>query len=153
EGPCQQAATGKPVLLVIDDLERILHDPVPGGRHRVQAVHAPALAAVLRAFSLSQTESRLVLVSRYVFTLYQGGEDLADRLYALQLPPMDEAGARKQALRRAQQTAAGVVDRKRTDELLARSIELARGNPGLQHKLFDLVFAAPEAAARALEEM
>src|SRR5262249_22077217 len=100
EGPCAQAGTGTPVLLVIDDLEQIMDEPVDGsGLWRMQAAYQPVVRAVLRAFALAHPDSRLLLTSRYHFTLPDGNGDLAERLYALHLPPMDAAGARKQALR------------------------------------------------------
>ena len=50
EGPCAQVGVGKPLLLVIDDLERILDEPLLGSSQwRVQAAYHPMLRAVLRA--------------------------------------------------------------------------------------------------------
>ena len=78
----------QPILLIVDDLEQVLETPQPD-----QAVtpvkDAPgmanawrvALAEVLRTFGAVETESRLLLTSRYRFTLPNGqGRDLADML-------------------------------------------------------------------------
>ena len=156
EGPCRQAGDGKPIILVIDDLEQILEDPAPGGRHRVRADFEPVLRAVLRAFDLAATDSRLLLTSRYRFTLPHDGVELGDRLHPLPIPPMPSAAARKQAFRREQAHGSAVVDaaeRKARQALLDRCIEVAGGSPGLQDTLFDLALEAPEEAATALDQM
>ena len=83
-GPCAQpGGEGRPLLLVIDDLEQILV-PDPDGPHRVAARHAGVLAGVLRAFDPAYTASRLLVTSRFTFTL--GG--LQERLEAVQLRPL-----------------------------------------------------------------
>jgi tetratricopeptide (TPR) repeat protein len=163
DGPCQQAPGGKPIVLVIDDLERILEAPAGvGDPWRVAASHVPVLRALLRAFGRARTASRLLLTSRYSFTLPDNGADLAAKLFLLQLPPMDAASARLQALRREQaqpETAAPAgaeaeAEAERRDALVARALDVAGGNPGLQDLLFDLVHSdAAAAAAAALEEM
>ena len=156
EGPCAQVGVGKPSLLVIDDLERILDEPLLGSSQwRVRAAYYPVLCAVLRAFPLARTDSRLLLTSRYLFTLPDGDRDLADRLYSLQLPPMDGASARKQVLRAEPKGLVPLPEptAQQRRELLTRCVEVARRNPGLQDLLTDLVLAAPEAAIAALDEM
>ena len=155
EGPCAQASTGMPILLVIDDLEQIMDEPVDGsGLWRMQATYQPVVRAVLRAFALAHTDSRLLLTSRYRFTLPDSHGDLAERLYALPLPPMDAAGARKQALRlQASQPVTAASGAEQQQALLTRCLELAQGNPGLQDLLAGLVLAAPDTATVALDEM
>jgi hypothetical protein len=155
EGPCAQSGTGKPILLVIDDLERILDEPAAGtGLWRVKAEYQPVLRAVLRAYALAHTESRLLLTSRYLFTLPDRDGDLAERLTTLQLPPMDAASARKQVLRaQGQQLVSAAPEIKQQQALLTRCIELAQGNPGLQDVLSDLVLTAPDVATAALDAM
>ena len=84
-GPCRERATGMPVLLLIDDLERIL-EPVDSTLRRVRGPgERQALSAVLRAFNPRWSESRLVVTSRFPFSLVDDGKELAARLYALQL--------------------------------------------------------------------
>ncbi len=155
EGPCQQKATGKPILLVIDDLERLLDEPTDGaGLWRAKEAHRKVLRAVLRAFAHANTHSRLMLTSRYRFTLPDGADDLAARLHPLQLPPMDEAGARKQALRRLEaEPAAGEAAEEQRSRLAPRAIAAARGSPGLLDLLFDLIEADADEAVRALDDM
>lgn len=61
EGPCQQAGNGKPILLIIDDLEHILDEPATvGGSWRVMAAYVPVLRAVLRAFASKRRMGRAV---------------------------------------------------------------------------------------------
>ena len=155
EGPCQQKATGKPILLVIDDLERLLDEPTDGaGLWRAKEAHRKVLRAVLRAFAHASTHSRLMLTSRYRFTLPDGADDLAARLHPLQLAPMDEAGARKQALRRLEaEPAAGEAAEEQRSRLAQRAIAAARGSPGLLDLLFDLIETNADQAVRALDDM
>lgn len=155
QGPCAQAGTGQPILLVLDDVERILEEP-RGDRApwRVQAAYQPVLRAVLRAFDLTlgRTDSRLLLTSRYTFTVPDGERDLAERLYALQVSPMEAASARLQ-LRRAQDRQATPGVASAPQDMWQRCVSLAQGNPGLQDLLVDLVRAAPQVAKEALDEM
>ena len=75
-------ARRRPILLVIDDLEKILETPRPGqAATPVKAEHVEALQAVLAAFrDVGDTESHLLLTSRFVFRLDDGrGGDLAAR--------------------------------------------------------------------------
>ena len=154
EGPCQQKATGKPILLVIDDLERLLDEPTDGaGLWRAKEAHRKVLRAVLRAFAHASTHSRLMLTSRYRFTLPDGADDLAARLHPLQLPPMDEAGARKQALRRLEAEPAVAAAEEQRSRLAPRAIAVARGSPGLLDLLFDLIETNADQAVRALDDM
>ena len=69
-GPCAQPGENnqRPLLLIIDDLEQIL-EADPAGPHRVTPAQAPVLAAVLRAFNPAETDSRLLVTSRFTFTL------------------------------------------------------------------------------------
>ena len=96
-GPCAQVGDGqRPLLLVIDDLEQILvADPV--GPHRVAPGQAPVLAAVLRAFDPAETDSRLLVTSRFTFAL----DGLEARLEAVQLRPLSPVAQHK--LQRRQQ--------------------------------------------------
>jgi len=160
EGPCAQTTAdgGKPMLLVIDDLERILEEPgAAGQRWRVKADHVTVLTAVIKAFARARTDSRLVLTSRYTFTLPDSTGDLGERLYPLQPSPMDPASARRQAQRREQQAETKEPD----DEpailqrwrLIERAVNVAHGNPGLQDLLYDLVLSDTGAADGALSEM
>jgi hypothetical protein len=70
-GPCAHACDGqRPVMLIIDDVERILvADPV--GPHRVAPEHAAVLAAVVRAFDPAETDSHLLLTSRFTFRVLE----------------------------------------------------------------------------------
>ncbi|MGE0680185.1 MAG: CHAT domain-containing protein [Candidatus Binatia bacterium] len=151
----------KPILLIIDDLEQILDIPQP--TQRVTPVkEAPgqpnawrvALSGVLRAFGTSETSSKLLITSRYQFTLPDGRErDLADTLEAVQVRPMRERERIKQ-WQAAQRTAAHVESGVHNDTLAlaARIMEVASGNPGLQNILCRPLLSEEQDVARAALE-
>jgi tetratricopeptide (TPR) repeat protein len=126
-GPLSQRAGDRqrPLLLVIDDLEQILV-PNPAGPRRVAGTSAPVIAAVLRAFDPAETDSRLIVTSRFTFTL----DGLEGRLAAVQLPPLSVTAQRKLLLR--QRAAAPAARQAGRSALAARSLAVSRGNPGLQ---------------------
>ena len=125
-GPCAQAGGGqRPLLLVLDDLEQILV-PDPAGPHKVAPEHAPVLAGVLRAFDPGETDSRLLVTSRFIFTL--GGWQ--DRLEPVQLRPLSGVAQRK--LQRRQQALTPAERLAERAGLAARAVTVSRGNPGLQ---------------------
>ncbi|MEV6499322.1 CHAT domain-containing protein [Streptomyces prunicolor] len=144
-GPCAQELDDvrKPLLLIIDDLEQIL-TANPDGPHRVDPEHATVLADVLSAFDLATTDSRLLVTSRYTFTL--GG--LEARLEPVQLQPLSPAAQHK--LQRRQQDLAR--DEYRTDraDLARRALDVSCGNPGLQDLIgLRLVYGSQVDEARA----
>ena len=126
-GPCAQAGEDgqRPLLLVIDDLEQILV-PDPAGPHKVAAGQAPVLAAVLRAFDPAETDSRLLLTSRFTFTL----DGLEARLEPVQLRPLSDVAQRK--LQRRQQALTPAERLAERAGLARRAVAVSRGNPGLQ---------------------
>jgi hypothetical protein len=163
--PCKSANGGRPLLLLVDDLERILEPGTDGKRHQVRIDERPVLAALLHAFAPQRSDSRLLLTSRFAFSLIEGGVDLAaQKLAALELGELGDRARDKLSLRqiKAAQAAedgdalSGAALGERLP-LLARAQSVARGNPGLQDLLgadFVLRPAVPvAAAAAALEEM
>ena len=126
-GPCAQAGEGgqRPLLLIIDDLEQILVAD-PAGPHKVAAAQAGVLAGVLRAFDPAQTDSRLLVTSRFTFTL----DGLQDRLEPVQLRPLSAVAQRK--LQRRQQALTLPERQAERAGLAARALAVSRGNPGLQ---------------------
>ena len=147
-----------PMLLIVDDLERILEDPQPGeAKTRVKLDHRPALGAVLRAFAkVPDTASKLLLTSRYIFTLPDGrGHDLADPLRPIGLAPLT-AGERRKQLHAAERLVG--LDTL-PDEMRAlgnEAMEVAGGNPGLQELLTRPILAAErdlEPVRKALGEI
>ncbi|MEZ5574149.1 MAG: CHAT domain-containing protein [Candidatus Competibacteraceae bacterium] len=159
EGPCRELVKDdngrvihQPVLLILDDLERILCDPGPAGLHRVRPEWVPVLRAVVEAFAKADGDSRLLITSRFQFALPQDDRDLADSLFALHLPPMEAVESRQQAARKtrpASQAKTAAPDEARTQ----RCIKLAQGNPGLQDRLFSLSLEDPAACDQALTAM
>ena len=146
-GPCREGAAGdRPVLLLIDDLEQVLEADSRGGRHRVLAAVAPVLRAVLRAFALAgETESRLLLTSRFVFQLLDGGVDRAAGLSVLELGEFNERASEKLALRQwaaARQAVPDLADERLS--LLTRAMHVARRHPGLQDLLGREVALRPD---------
>ncbi len=162
-GPCAQAGVGgAPVLLVIDDLERILEWDAGRGHHVVVPTAAPALRAVLRAFDPKITDSRLVITSRHQLRL----EGLEAPLLDLPLGPLAPAAQEKLDLRQRAAATSGRTERERSEgarlveqraELLARVPGISRGNPGLQdligRKLVLSNAVTVEHAAATLAEM
>ncbi|MBW6439300.1 CHAT domain-containing protein [Actinoplanes hulinensis] len=125
-GPCAQATDGRrPLLLVIDDLEQVLL-PDPDGPHRVDSRVAPVLAGVLRVFDPSLTDSRLLMTSRFRFTL----DGLDSRLEQVPLRPLSPVAQRK--LLNRQQAQVTLQRRQERDALAERAMTVSRGNPGLQ---------------------
>jgi tetratricopeptide (TPR) repeat protein len=155
-GPCQQADGGRPLLLLVDDLERILEPDPAGGRHRVRLAERPVLAALLRTFDPARSDSRLLLTSRFPFALVEDGKNLAATLAELELGEFSDKARQKLALRqvRAVPDEAGLAERL---PLLERTQTLARGNPGLQDLLgAGLVLrpgVTPKQAAATLDEV
>ncbi|MDM8516446.1 CHAT domain-containing protein [Desulfobacterales bacterium HSG16] len=154
-----------PVLLVIDDFEQILKAPVDSSSlHCVKSGYVDAISAVIQAFDGAETDSRLLITSRYKFSvLSDQGSDLGKKLFALDLPGMKDFESRKQAAakekygdglkqqqgnkNKAKQT--DPTDKNRT----RRCISAARGNPGLQDLLFSVSLEAPDACDTMLAEM
>ena len=144
-GPLAQAGEGgqRPLLLIVDDLEQIL-TPDPAGPHRVKPEQAPVLAGVLRAFDPALTDSRLLITSRFTFTL----DGLQDRLEPVQLRPLSEVAQRK--LQRRQQALTPAERLAERAGLAARALPVSRGNPGLQDLIgLRLVYGEQVGLARA----
>ena len=156
-----------PILLIIDDLEQILEVPIPG-QLSPKINNCPgrpdcwreALAAVLKAFSAADTESRLLITSRYQFSLPDpSGKDLALSLSPIQLQPMKERERAKQ-YQAAERLVGSGSDKQGGDtndtpeqkKLISRVLNSAGGNPGLQEILTRPILANEfEAATKAVD--
>jgi hypothetical protein len=157
EGPFRSAdpaTRAKPILLVIDDLEQVvLEMPKPGEDNTpVKTAYSVALASIIAAFRDAETESRLLLTSRYTFALTDWrSDDLAARLTAVQLPPMDETQRDKQMRAATRLAGAELIIGANADTtraaLEARIKEAANGNPGLQAILSRPLLAGETEAA------
>ncbi|MBO3741914.1 tetratricopeptide repeat protein [Actinoplanes flavus] len=144
-GPCAQTGEDlqRPLLLIIDDLERILESR-PDAPHQVAAGYAPVLTAVLHAFDPGRSDSRVVLTSRFVFTL----DGLHQRLEPVQLAPLSEVAQQKLAVR--QRAVPPEQVRESRAGLAARAVAVSRGNPGLQDLIaLRLVYSPQVDPARA----
>jgi len=159
EGPLD----ADPVLLVVDDLEAILERPQPSETATpVQTRYRPALGAVLAAFAKARTASRLLVTSRYRFTLPdQRGEDLAAGLALVPLQPMASRDRVKQlraAIREAgRETPSGSdptpIEQLQIDQVLVdQALAVSGGNPGLQAALVrPIIEGETQAARQAIE--
>ena len=152
-GPCAQVVEDqkhRPLLLVLDDLEQILV-PDPAGPHKVDPAHAGVIAAVLGAFNPEETDSRVLVTSRFTFTL--GGVEA--RLAEVQLRPLSEVAQRK--LQGRQQNVASPERVAGRASLAGRVLAVSRGNPGLQDLIgLRLVYAEqvpPDRAEQAVAGM
>ncbi|WUH93797.1 CHAT domain-containing protein [Streptomyces sp. NBC_00433] len=144
-GPCAQEVDDvrKPLLLIIDDLEQILAAD-PDGPHRLDPEHAAVLADVLSAFDPAATDSRLLVTSRFTFTL----NGLEARLEPVQLRPLSPAAQLK--LQRRQQDLAPAGLRTQRADLAQRAMDVSSGNPGLQDLIgLRLVYSSQVDQARA----
>ena len=147
EGPLLNA----PILLIVDDLERILEDPEPGRiLTPVQQRYGwdIALVSILQAFASARRDSRLLLTSRYDFEARdQGGVDRAASLERIGLTPFEATQQARQwraereiriapttVQNERDKTLAALAD-ERMGALRARALSVASGNPGLQDLL------------------
>jgi tetratricopeptide (TPR) repeat protein len=138
----------RPLLFVLDDFEQLL-EPGDLAPKRMAVGSLAPVRALLRALGRAESESKLLITSRYSFTLPWQGRDLAADLLAHALPAMGDADRRKQL-----HTKLWLLTGEASDpELLPRLVAAAQGNPGLQDLLTLLVVEAPERAERALAEM
>nr|VFJ67776.1 MAG: Tetratricopeptide repeat-containing protein [Candidatus Kentron sp. FW] len=147
----------QPVLLILDDLERILA-PSAQGLHRVEGEpERETLAALIRGFKAVPGDSRLLITARYRFILPDdGGRDLTEALLSLPLPPMDAGEQQKQLRKRRllleeakEEDAIHPEAPQRTERCLA----VAQGNPGLQDLLYRLSRREPAACDRTLDSL
>ncbi|MEO5341002.1 MAG: CHAT domain-containing protein [Magnetococcus sp. MYC-9] len=153
DGPARYAdGDRKPLLLVIDDVERIQVEPDGARSHTpFQIAHQPVMRAILEAFRDAESDSRLLFTTRYRFTLTAGsGDELADLLRQESLSPLSEREQDKQWEAEIRHAGAVVPD----ETLFARIRQAARGNPGLQNLLSrPLLTGDGQAARRALEQV
>jgi tetratricopeptide (TPR) repeat protein len=179
-GPCQQRTdAGKPLLLVLDDFEQLLVD---GAAPRpVDAKHAGLVRLLLEVFEPTRSDSRLLITSRYPFTLSSSpaslasglasvpasgaGDDPATRLHPIALGSFRPTEQDKLLLRQrgaAEQSASErpgrFTDLAEREALLEGAKRAARGNPGLMDLIGaglvlnpNVPLAAAEAALRDME--
>ena len=152
EAMLEGAFDAQPILLVIDDLERVLEKPSPeavSAATSVQDAWRAPLAAVLAAFAKVNTPSRLLITSRYTFSLNDGqGRDLAVALTCIPLLPMAPRERIKQLRAAASAEDLATIDL----QLAERALAAANGNPGLQATLMTPLLAGePAAAGQAIE--
>ncbi|MGB1016113.1 MAG: CHAT domain-containing protein, partial [Nannocystaceae bacterium] len=57
----------QPILLILDDCEHALEQV--DGSHRPTAMHVPLITALVRAFNTTRSKSRLLITSRFAFSL------------------------------------------------------------------------------------
>ncbi len=136
----------KPVLVVIDDLEKILLEPT--NETALYAKYKDALQGIIKAFKEAKTDSRLLLTSRYDFDLFdENGKDVGNLLLKQPLRQMNNTEAKKQYFAKY-----GTLEREKGDIKLepGRVVDACKGNPGLQDILFGLFNTAPATYEKAL---
>jgi len=154
EGPLD----AHPVLLIVDDLERVVLEKPSAGKAEIEPKpeYRETLAAILRAFAAAGTDSRLLITSRYRFALPDNGRDLAAGLVDIQLRPMSERERSKQWSAAARLEQRPDVERPekpddeaqkaaadRFNKVRLAAQEAAAGNPGLQDLLTRPLLAEP----------
>ena len=143
----------QPILLVIDDLERVLETPTPDAvtaATLVKTAWRASLAAVMEAFAKVNTPSRLLITSRYTFSLHDAqGRDLATALTNVPLLPMAPRERMKQLRAAATAETLATLDL----QLAERALAAANGNPGLQATLMTPLLSGEVAAARQAVEV
>jgi len=151
----------RPILLIVDDLERILDDPEPDRLLTpVRAAHGwdQAIAGILSAFERDRGQSRLLITSRYDFEARDtGGADRATNLERIALTPFDHQQRDRQwrakleiQQRSDQEAKRRAVKEAHADEkttpLLRQATAIAAGNPGLQELLTTPLLAGEHTA-------
>ena len=144
----------QPLLLVIDDFERALEDPMHG-----QLLVEPrpalrsALSALLSVFAAHQGLSRLLITSRYDFALRDGsGRDSAAVLIRVPLVGMHPRERQKQWQAKARAETAEKLIGEADQGLVDKALSAAAGNPGLQDVLTRPILKGETEAARAAVE-
>ncbi|WP_082167425.1 CHAT domain-containing protein [Methylobacterium aquaticum] len=144
------AAVGhQPILLIIDDLESVLETPRPGESCTlVQSEARTPLRSVIEAFAATRamTESRLLLTSRYTFSLPTSHGDCAGLLLDLQLPPLTQEQCRKLAQAELRPVILASEINDVLEYLSERALAAAAGNPGLQALLTRMILKNPSSA-------
>ena len=144
----------QPLLLVIDDFERALEDPMHG-----QLLVEPrpalrsALSALLSVFAEHRGLSRLLITSRYDFALPDGsGRDSAAVLIRVPLVGMHPRERQKQWQAKARAETAEKLISEADQGLVDKALSAAAGNPGLQDVLTRPILKGETEAARAAVE-
>lgn len=121
----------KAILMVIDDLEKILAAPNDSlDIYSVKPEYRTTLISIITAFKEAHTKSRLIITGRYNFNLVdQNNLDIAGMLMKLPLAFMNDTEAEKQYIAKY-----GGVKKEKDKITLepARVVEVCKGNPGLQ---------------------
>jgi hypothetical protein len=131
-----------PIILLIDDLEQHILEPLQQGQQQVavKSEFQPILAAIIDAFSLANSDSYLLLTSRYQFTLPNYyGDELADNLHPILVPDMSEVEQLKHwnaLLQTDNRPLIQARDSTQDSHYLARIFQISQGNSGLQDILF-----------------
>ena len=148
-----------PIILFLDDLEQHILETLQQGQEKVavKVAFQQTLLAIIEAFDVADTESSLLLTSRYIFTLpNESGEDIADNLQSINVPDMNAIEQLKHWIALLQ-----TIDSKQTQRdieqdncFLDRIFTICQGNPGLQDVLFTpLLKGEIDALKMALEKI
>ena len=140
------------ILMVVDDLEKLLIPPRQNSSiYSVDKDYQNPLIAIISAFKEANTQSRLILTTRYDFDLVDDkGEEISDKLFKLPLASMNETAANKQY--RVKYGNITSINQGITLEP-ARVTSACQGNPGLQDLIFGLFIEEPENFQQTLQQM
>ena len=120
-----------PILLIVDDLERVLEGPTSTKSSvSIREDFQATLEAIITAFRETETKSRLLFTTRYLFEcIDNNGDDLAATLDPISITPLKRNDRIKQyhAALRVSSLRSSIQAR-----LVNRMISAAAGNPGVQ---------------------
>ncbi|MFZ1232150.1 MAG: CHAT domain-containing protein [Thiofilum sp.] len=154
----QEHLADKPIVLVVDDIEQHILEPLAANQLKAQVKPSaqPVLAAIIEAFDTAVTESRLLITSRYQFSLLDRmGDDWADRLESINVPDMSELEQEKHWQARVHNEGLGKVEfTAEAAAYLQRVFRASGGNAGLQEVLFKpLLHGEWESLEQALSQI
>lgn len=138
--------TDQPVLLILDDFEHAL-EQFDGG-HRPTEAHVPLITALVRAFNTTRSNSRLLITSRFAFSLasFARNTETLTEIQTIAIADFSLAESMKRALREPP-SAPG------RDDLRTRCAHACRGNPALLDLLLRQIAADYERGASILDQV
>ncbi len=129
-----------PIVLVVDDIEQHILQPLDKEQTaaQVKPEYQGVLSAIINAFDGADSQSYLLLTSRYRFALPDNfGNNLADKLAFIDVPDMTKTEQLRHWLALLQTSDNPAQrDSEKDQTYLAQILTHSKGNPGLQAILY-----------------